>query len=354
MPYVSPTQSTQDPLGRLRITQDALVQWYEDFSTTPDIVNRWLSTSGGGGTAPAWTAGQMNLVSGVTANGYSLFQTRRTFFPRSPAFLEMLNTVNVGNAAIAAGFPANNYALFGFGTTPGTPTIAAPATNGFFFEMSLAGQLSVVTFTAGVRTQLADMTYGVNGGVSAMQIGQDYSPHRYWMRFRGEYGFASLDGVYPEANVVSQFTSGALGPASNILPLTFLLISNGGVSSGLQINANILGDTGRNQFAANNAVATYPSAPTNVVSAAADTAITGVNANRVMLIVSNDSTSKLYLLVDPSGAGVASATNFTYVLAAGATFEFPNPVSTARVRGFWITANGTAGVSDISMGSTGL
>jgi hypothetical protein len=354
MPYISPAQSTQDTLGRLRITQEPLILWYEDFSVTPDIVTRWLSTNGGGGTAPAWSAGQMNLVSGTTANGFSLFQSRRTFFPKSPSFIELLNVVNFGNAAITAGFPANNYALIGFGTVPGSPTIAAPATDGMFFEMSLTGKLFVVTFSGGTRAQLADMTVGVGGPAGTIQIGADTSPHRYWTRFRGDYGIASLDGFYPETNVVSEFTSGAVGPVNNNLPITFLLISNGGVSSGLQINASILSDTGRNQLAVNNAVATYPSAPTNVVSAAADTAITGVNANRVMLIVSNDSTSKLYLLVDPSGVGVASATNFTYVVGPGATFEFPNPVSTARVRGFWSAANGTAAVSDISMGATGL
>jgi hypothetical protein len=354
MTYVSPTQTTLDPTGRLRITQDPLTSWYEDFSLTPDIVNRWLSTSGGGGTAPAWTAGQMNLVSGTTANGYSLFQTRRTFFPKSPSQLELLNTVNIGNAAITAGFPANNYALFGFGTVPGTPTIAAPATDGFFWEVSLTGKVSVVTFAGGTRVgSLPDMTAFTSG---TMQIGQDFSPHKYWLRFRGDYGFAGLDGIYPDANVVSQFTSGAAGPVNNNLPITFLLISNGGVSSGLQINASILGDVGRNQLLVNNAVGTYPNAPTNIAYAATtDTAFAAVNANRVMLIVSNDTTAKLYLLVDPSGAGVSSATNYTYVVPAGATFEFPNPVSTARVRGFWAAGGaGSAAVSDVSMSATGL
>lgn len=356
MPYISPTQTTQDPLGRQRITQEPLIQWYEDFSVTPDIVTRWLSTNGGGGTAPAWSAGQMNLVSGTTVNGFSLFQSRRTFFTRSPSFLELLNVVNFGNAAISAGFPANNYALIGFGTVPGSPTIAAPATDGMFFEMSLTGKLSVVTFSGGTRAQLPDMTVGVGGPAGTIQIGADFSPHRYWTRFRGDYGVASLDGFYPEANVVSEFTSGAVGPVNNTLPITFLLIANGGVSSGLQINASILSDTGRNQLVVNNAVGTYPSVPTNIAySATTDTAFASVNANRVMLIVSNDTTAKLYLLVDPSGAGVSSATNFTYVVPAGATFEFPNPVSTARVRGFWAAAGaGSAAVSDINMSATGL
>lgn len=352
MPNVSPQNVAQGILGQQRILQDGPPLWYDDFSLTPDIVNRWLSTSAGGGVTPAWTVGQMNLVSGTTANGYSLFQTRRTFYPRSPAFLQLLTSCNFGNAAITAGFPVGNYALIGYGTVPGTPTIAAPATDGFFFEYSVTGKVSVVTFAAGVRNApLADLTAGSNG---TMQIGSDYGSHKYWLNFRGEFGFAALDGAYPEANVVSQFVSGAQGPANNLLPLTYLLISNGGASAGIQVNSSVLSANGPNQLVVNNAVGNYPSAPTNVASAAADTAIASVNANRVQLIVSNDSTSKLYLLVDPSGVGVASATNYTYVVGPGATFEFPNPASTARVRGFWTSANGTAAVSDISIGSTGL
>src|ERR1700747_2768812 len=135
MPNISPNNLQMSPVGQLKTIADAVPLFYEDFSVTPDIVNRWLSTSGGGGSAPAWTAGQMNLVSGTTVNGYSLFQTRRTFYPRTPAYLYMESAVNFGNAALTGAFPANNYILFGQGTVPGTPTIAAPATDGMFWEV---------------------------------------------------------------------------------------------------------------------------------------------------------------------------------------------------------------------------
>ena len=198
---------------------------------------------------------------------------------------------------------------------------------------------------------LPDMTAGVGAGPSAMQIGQDIAPHKYYSYFRGDSAFASLDGFSPESNVVSQFQSGAFGPLNNVLPLTFLIISNGGASGNLQINATFLAG---NNLVTNNAVGNYPSAPTMVTPAAADTAIAPVNANRVQLIVSNNGTGNLYLLVDPSGTGAASATNYTYFVPINATFEFPNPVSTARVRGFWSATGGTCAVTDISIGSTGL
>jgi hypothetical protein len=94
---------------------------------------------------------------------------------------------------------------------------------------------------------------------------------------------------------------------------------------------------------------TYPASPTNVPAANADTALLAANAARRGLIVSNDSTAKLYVLFDGSGAGAASAANFTYVVPAGGTLELnPLPAFTGRVRGFWSAANGSAGVTEIT------
>lgn len=93
---------------------------------------------------------------------------------------------------------------------------------------------------------------------------------------------------------------------------------------------------------------TYPNAPTNVASANADTALLAANAARRGVIISNDSTAKLYVLFDQSGAGAASAANFTYVIPAGATFEMPVPIFRGRIRGFWSAANGSAGVTDVT------
>lgn len=352
MGNISPNNLSMTPWGQLRISQDALSLFREDFSITPDIVNRWKSVGANGGVAPAWSAGQMNLVGGTTANGYSLFQTLRTFYPTDPAYLFGRFNCNVSNLAQTAFVPNNNYILIGSGTVPATPTIAAPATDGYFWEFGLTGKLTPVVYQGGARLALPDLTAGQGGG-SLLQIG-DIAPHRYYTYFRGDSFFAAIDGIFPENSIVSQFSSGASGPNVNTLPLTFLVISNGGAAANLQLNAVILGDTGRNWSAISNAVGFYPNAPTVVTSAAADTALAAANANRVQMIISNDSTSKLYVLVDVSGAAAASATNYTYVVGPGATFEFPNPVSTARIRGFWSAANGTAAVTDISFNPTGL
>lgn len=88
---------------------------------------------------------------------------------------------------------------------------------------------------------------------------------------------------------------------------------------------------------------------TNVTSANADTALLAANGSRIGLIISNDSTAKLYVLFDGSGAGAASATNFTYVVGPGNTLELtPLPMFTGRIRGFWSAANGSAAVTEIT------
>lgn len=126
--------------------------------------------------------------------------------------------------------------------------------------------------------------------------------------------------------------------------------------AGTNVIGHVIHDTGSTTAVTGNvsvtpAASVYPNGPTNVVAANADTSLTASNGSRTGLIVSNDSTAKLYVLVDKGGAAAASATNFTYVVGAGGTLELPVPggsVPTARIRGFWSVAQGTCSVTDIS------
>jgi hypothetical protein len=97
---------------------------------------------------------------------------------------------------------------------------------------------------------------------------------------------------------------------------------------------------------------TWPNTPTNITAANADTALLASNTNRKGVVISNDSTAKLYVLADGSGSGAASATNFTYVVGPGLTLELPIAsdiaTPTARLRGFWSAAQGSAAVSEVT------
>lgn len=86
--------------------------------------------------------------------------------------------------------------------------------------------------------------------------------------------------------------------------------------------------------------------PTNVTSSVVAATLQAANASRRGLVISNDSTAKLYILFGP---GTVSATNYTYVIGAGSTFESsPNPIPTTICTGVWSAANGSAGVTEIT------
>lgn len=347
------------PWNRLRIDQDPTQVFIDTFDANLDT-NQWTPTNAGGGVIPTYTTASVTLSSGTTANGYSKLATIPNFGAEEPAWLYFATRINIEFPVLTTG-----YRFWGLATTPGSPTIAAPLTDAVGFEIGTNGKLVAVTYAAGVRLAIQDLSVSTGNGSQPA----DSAAHKYFIFFRPDICYWCIDSI---DNVVAQFITGASGPNVNNLPMTYLAVSNGTPAVTIVLNGCSIGDTGRNnltlsdstyawreikiltggELLSNNAQAAYPNAPTNVASSASDVAITAANLNRRMLIVSNDSTSKLYLLVDPSGAGTSSPTNFTYVVAAGATFEFPNPVSTARVRGIWSAANGTAAVTDVSQTPT--
>lgn len=89
-------------------------------------------------------------------------------------------------------------------------------------------------------------------------------------------------------------------------------------------------------------------AKTSVTSAAASTSLIAANANRKMLIITNESTAVLY--IDLSG-GTASATSYSVVLGPTATSVSPSfTISnfTGAVTGFWASANGFARITELT------
>lgn len=88
------------------------------------------------------------------------------------------------------------------------------------------------------------------------------------------------------------------------------------------------------------------STTTPVAGAAATTLLKAANTSRKGLIIANDSTSILYVLL---GTGTASATNYTFAIAAKATVAADRTITgyTGAVQGIWSAANGFAYVSEL-------
>jgi hypothetical protein len=76
----------------------------------------------------------------------------------------------------------------------------------------------------------------------------------------------------------------------------------------------------------------------NVASSATSVTVFSGNGAARGRSVWNDSTQVLYLKYGTT----ASATSYTVQLAAGAYYEFPQPIYAGRVDGIWASANGNA------------
>lgn len=82
---------------------------------------------------------------------------------------------------------------------------------------------------------------------------------------------------------------------------------------------------------------------TQIGDAVTSTQLAAANAARVGLIVSNESTSTMYLKYGTA----ASSTSFTVKLGSGEIFEMDRPIYTGAVHGIWASdAGGFAYVTD--------
>lgn len=88
-------------------------------------------------------------------------------------------------------------------------------------------------------------------------------------------------------------------------------------------------------------------ATTSVTSSATALDLKAANAARVGLIIANDSTAILYVLL---GSGTPSLTNYSFALPAKGTVAADRTITgyTGIVRGVWASANGAALVTEIT------
>jgi hypothetical protein len=95
------------------------------------------------------------------------------------------------------------------------------------------------------------------------------------------------------------------------------------------------------------ATATKPGTATQTSVASTvttNTTLLAANAARLGASIYNESTSVLFILL---GAGTESATVYTLQMAAGAYYEVPNAF-TGIIKGHWVTANGSARVTELT------
>lgn len=339
--------------GQLRVAEDPVQLFLDTFDNSLDTVSRWAApvASGTGAIAAAWSAGQVLLTGGTAANAYSVLTSQPSFSPEEPGWTLITFRVNVEFPVLTTA-----YRFWGIGTTPGSPTVAAPLTDCAGWEVGTSGKLFAVTYASGARTAIADLSAATGNGT---QPG-DSAAHKYYLYFRGDLSYWAVDN--PDS-VVASFTTGASGPNVNTLPLKVLVVSNSGTTATLQVNAVSVADTGRNSLSiaddacpwrqatvtpGTGALATVPlasaSALTTVASSAASVTLLTANPSRKAAVFYNASTAVLYIALTSSAATTAA---YTMQVPAGGSWTLP-AAYTGQVTGIWASANGNALMTELT------
>jgi hypothetical protein len=218
------------PGSDLAVSQVPNRIFYEGWDAgTFDSTNNWASAvSSGGGTAVSVSTGSASIGTGTTANGYSYIQSAATFAPVSPGWLGLKITLT-----LPATIPINTDAYWGFGTSPGSPTAAAPITDGCGFEIQVGGALVARCYASGTGTTIATLVVPTDG-----------LRHAYTVVYRPESFWFSIDGA-----MVASASTGAAGPNNKTLPIKIQAVAGSsapGVSLAPSIASVTMGDLGRN------------------------------------------------------------------------------------------------------------
>lgn len=344
--------ATNTPFGSMLVSTDPSAIFFETFDGAAiDTTNKWttggtvIPTAPGGGTAA--------INPGTTANASSSLVTQPTFVPSTYELIAV--TAQFEATAYATG----NHRFWGIGTQPGSWTSATPLQDAIGYEIDTNGIFRASIYASGTRIATQVLTSILDGLPHALLIHRRpgvclFSIDQGTIFSATLFGNSSIETLPMRAHSINGGSTTVGTPTFAIAAAGFLDFTKpasatcDGIYPWRRQKIGQAGDT-----FTNNAIGSYPQ-PTNVAYAATtDTALSAANANRRQYIVSNDTTAKLYILIDPAGSTAASATSYTYIVPAGGTFEMPNPISTARVRGFWAAGGaGTAAVTDISQLTT--
>jgi hypothetical protein len=223
--------------GELRVQEQPTQQFFTAYDTGLDTTNAWKApTASGGGVAATSATANTVLGTGTTASGYSYLESQATFPPEAPGWLLIQHAINIE-------FPVsvNAYRFWGLGTSPGSPTAAAPLTNAIGFEVATTGKMYAVVYASGTRMVVQDLSTGTGNSTQP----QDANVYSFNMYFRGDKTYFSIGSL---DNIVAQ-TYGGPGPDVNTLPvkLTAIAGSTPPVSSVLLTsNAATVAATSRN------------------------------------------------------------------------------------------------------------
>jgi hypothetical protein len=339
-----------------------VVDTFNDPAALDTSVNWNSATTTGSGLA-TYSQGQEVLSVGTTP-GTALLTTKKKFPIKSPAYLLWRGAINANNGTVSGVIqpePIGNCKQMGFFVAAGSPTCAAPVTDGILFEITSnttpassnpgnvppgGGKLQAVTYAGGVRTLIADLSVDVGvrwapipasdgsilcPGRSTPQAFSDTCPHIMDIYFNGNSAEFDVD-----FKRVASMDVGSLGPNNNLLPASYQIINGTGpAASSIKINQAVSADDSRSTVAALGAANVTP-VPCSGTITSGNTAQNAFAAQTVLhgfTIANIDTTEPLWLSF--TGTAAASGTD-SYPLAAATATTFAGFGSFTSPMGFGI------------------
>ena len=230
------------PDGRLTVSAQPTMLFIDSFGDASlDTVERWSVSAGGNGVLPStagYDSGFVTLNGGTAANSFSMLQSQPQFTPYSPGFLYNEMAVSVESPVLTTG-----YRFWGLGNGATAPTVATPLIDAIGWELDTSGRLFAVTYQGSLGVSTTRIPIQNLSPSGSNQQPQDSNPHVYFLLFRGDACYWSID---TKENVVASFTVGNDGPNINTMHLTALTVSNGGAAETLSLWAAVAGDTALN------------------------------------------------------------------------------------------------------------
>lgn len=203
--------------GAVAVANVPYPQFTDTFASL-DTTTNW-TTNNSGGTASA-TAGVLTVAGTTTASQYGGLSTQQSWLAAGTGYQTFGTSVAFNTLVVT-----NSVRIFGAYTSPGSPTLAAPITDGYVFRLDATGALFAEVWASGAAVSSTNVT------TTCAPVAGVYNT--YYIQFRTNLAAFGC-GANPNAAIVPY-----LNPASANLPLSAYSIaglSNPGAVASLLIN----------------------------------------------------------------------------------------------------------------------
>jgi hypothetical protein len=198
----APVTSQNLPWQSLRTTDEPFTLFADSYDTL-DTTNRWTVSAGGAAVAPTVASSVLTIAAGTTLSAFTKMTSQTTFPQVAQSYLSPVFVVKID-----ATVTTNNYRFFGVGTSPATPTMAAPMTDGIGFEIVSSGVMNCVIWQNGAKVVTLPITRP-----------SDTLYHRYSFYYKTSRIYWMLDNTDISIASASATTVGYAPPAVSALPL---------------------------------------------------------------------------------------------------------------------------------------